>query len=143
MSLSLPEDQLGNTLEDAVERARDQDIVMFAATPEKGRNEGRSTLSAARERINSKTPNIITACDRNGVLLKTSPGSDFDYMICGKDVDAGAVQFSDVSPIICGSSVSMAIAMGIVSLTLSCYIYIENESIYTKNNTGLQVERPT
>jgi hypothetical protein len=136
MSLALAEDRLDDTLQAAITRARNEDIVMFAATPDKGLNEMKSALSVVRERISSDTPRIITACDIYGNLLKTSPRSHFDYMICGEDVDAGRIQFSDAESMIGGSSVSTAIATGIASLTLSCSLYAQNPRIYRMDTEG-------
>jgi hypothetical protein len=137
MSLSLGE-RFGNepTLQLAVRNARDEDIVMFAATPDKGRNETNSALARVQQGLEGGGPKIITACDSDGVILNKSPPGVFDYMICGQDVDAGTVEYSDELPVISGSSVSTAIASGIASLTLSCTIYADTSGKYNDNPGG-------
>ena len=104
-------------LRDAVEKAKNQGIVMLCSHHDQG-----AAVKDAWPAKFAPSTFVITSCDDYGYTERKAETTEKEghYKLQGHNVTAGVVAFVESQDRISGSSVATAIAAGLSSLILSC-----------------------
>jgi hypothetical protein len=101
-------------LENAVNAAKREDIVIICSTADKGNNTQQIWPAQYDGTIS------ISASDIHGKITDWSSSTKAAYSFLGKDVCANKIPFMKSQSTISGSSVATAIAAGVASAILAC-----------------------
>ncbi|SPO03473.1 uncharacterized protein DNG_06156 [Cephalotrichum gorgonifer] len=116
ISLSLITYTITETLQDAIIKAANSDIVIISSTADEGVSDPRA---ATDQEEHKKDVIRIAACDHWGKPLRFSQDQR-DYSFVGHNVHVGQVPFLKSDEVVSGSLVATAVAAGAASLALAC-----------------------